>query len=373
MTSVTTLRPHNRTDIYRSDCGVNTGGAILRFVNSSLSVLSTRSEAVQTLHQLGIQSPEFIIIKDATDKAVAFLITSIAQQRLTAVLDLCNLDCANELFDSIVQHLLQIGLAERLENLVLYPVGASKNEFEQYSVSTMFFCPEVSSGISGYKWSFNDIDDSYRTVNRIAYDQLANEYVVRGQTPGKHQEHADYLASLLIDYIAVDDPNILELGSGAGDVLECLTAKSSNVTAVEISEAMAAMAFKKAPDANIIVADVLDIEFDDESYDGIYAGAFIHLFPKGVAEKLMDRLYRWLCPDGVLFLNTTIGEIDSESWETKSDYHLKTVRFRHNWTEIDFRALIERAGFSIVKRAVTDEKERGKYWVAYTCKKVGEA
>jgi len=220
-----------------------------------------------------------------------------------------------------------------------------------------------------YIADFADPERVYSAINRLAYDILAQDYLARSQTPGCSQESPEYLANLLLDHVAVEQPRILELGPGSGDVLRVLAKSSLHALAVEISPEMARIASLAAPTATIVVADLLFVDFPAGSFDAIYAGAFIHLFPKSVATNIVGKISNWLTPEGAAFINTSIGSSGSEAIELKTDYLYRVARFRSRWTESEFRSMIEANALTVIDRATTNEIERGKYWVAYVCAK----
>jgi predicted TPR repeat methyltransferase len=213
-------------------------------------------------------------------------------------------------------------------------------------------------------------EKNYSALNRLAYDLLANEYQQRSEIPGPSQESPKYLANILLSNLQPPIGRILELGPGSGDILAQFSVSAGETVAVEISPKMASVASLRAPNALVIIADVLDIDFAPESFDGIYAGAFLHLFPQLEARRLTRRLSQWLKPCGTLFINTSIAEKTGESTELKADYIHRVARFRSWWTEESFREILEMNGFSIIDRVTTNERERGKYWVAYVCQPI---
>jgi ubiquinone/menaquinone biosynthesis C-methylase UbiE len=207
----------------------------------------------------------------------------------------------------------------------------------------------------------------YSALNRLAYDLLADEYSVRAEAPGPTQESPEYLAGLLLSRIHNPIHRLLELGPGSGSVLSSLGNAADDVVAVEISPRMARLAHRHAPDALIIIADALDVDFPEHSFDGVYAGAFLHLFPMAEAEKMVQRIVRWTKPGGVVFVNTSVSTRSGESIEIKEDYVPRVARFRSKWTEEEFRQLLEHNGLRILDRVTTDEYDRNKFWVAFLC------
>jgi ubiquinone/menaquinone biosynthesis C-methylase UbiE len=209
----------------------------------------------------------------------------------------------------------------------------------------------------------------YPVVNKIAYDLLSNEYSQRANSPGPSQESAEHLANILLSQLQQPIERILELGPGSGDVLSHLSDASKQAIGVEISSNMASIASERAPKALMVIANIFDVNFAPGSFDAIYAGAFIHLFPRPEASELVSKLANWLKPSGVLLINTSIADSDKESIELKTDYLHSVARYRSRWTEESFRKILEDNCFKIIDRQTTDERERKKYWVAYVCRR----
>jgi len=208
----------------------------------------------------------------------------------------------------------------------------------------------------------------YSDLNRLAYDLLADEYRNRSYSPGPTQESPEYLAGLLAKHLLPSSRRVLELGPGSGEVLNALGKVAVDTVSVEISPRMAMIARQRAPNALILIGDILNLDFPPGSFDGVYAGAFLHLFPQSEAARLVRQIARWTRSDGAVFVNTSIADEFSESLELKADYLHRVARFRSRWTEDQFQRLVKSNGLSIIERVTTDERERGKFWVAYLCK-----
>lgn len=209
--------------------------------------------------------------------------------------------------------------------------------------------------------------DIYAGLNRLAYDLLADEYAQRPTSPSSNRVSATDLAQLLLRHLPPGSPSrILELGPGSGEVLAILSSNGRSATAVELSPKMAAVASAHAPDALVIVGDARRARFARGSFDAVYASAFIHLFPKAEAARLLGRVRHWIQPDGLLFVSTTAEAMSGEGIEIKPDYVRRVARFRARWKEDEFARLVTEGGYSIVERTAADD--RGKSWVAYVCR-----
>lgn len=219
-----------------------------------------------------------------------------------------------------------------------------------------------------------DPNDVFVAVNTLTYDTLALAYQARSLRPTPDQENPAMLASALIDALPhPPEARILELGPGGGDVLAYLAERCRLTVGLEVSPRMARIAAERAPNAVICICDATTVDFPKASFDGIYAGAFIHLIPLGVATHLMHRIAYWLSPGGALFVNTSIrADLTDLTFEAKSDYPSGPLRIRSSWTEAALRDLIEGAGLTVERRLFTDEQTRGKQWVAFVARKSTE-
>jgi ubiquinone/menaquinone biosynthesis C-methylase UbiE len=162
---------------------------------------------------------------------------------------------------------------------------------------------------------------------------------------------------------------ILEVGPGSGEVLEFLEANGCRTVAVELSEKMASVARVRAQKTIFVINDINNIQFATGQFEGIYAGALIHLFPLSDAIKLIENFYSWLKPNGILFVNTTTHQYSDEGVYEKVDYGGSIRRFRRKWTETELLSVLQDSKFKIVDRITTNEEDRQKEWIAFICQK----
>ncbi|MBN2130067.1 MAG: class I SAM-dependent methyltransferase [Sedimentisphaerales bacterium] len=211
----------------------------------------------------------------------------------------------------------------------------------------------------------------YISVNRAAYDALCEEYDLRASQKGPYEARVQVLAGTAIRYLKVRSPNppVLEIGPGSGEALAYFESAGCRTVGVELSMKLACVSSKRSPHSSIVIANILDIEFVEGSFQVIYAGAVIHLFPLADALKVLRACHRWLAPEGVLFVSTTVHESTEEGFCTKTDYREPVLRFRRKWVEADFIDAVQESQFMVVERLYTDERDRGKKWVALICTK----
>lgn len=158
---------------------------------------------------------------------------------------------------------------------------------------------------------------------------------------------------------------VLEIGCGVGSILEQFEKVGFRTLGVELCDNMANMARKRSPNSFIIKGDFSKLKFPTSSVQVIYAGAFIHLFPKDCALLLLKIFRKILVSNGILFVNTTIHADPSEGFLEKEDYEDHLERFRRRWTEKELIEAVELKGFRILKK-LTREVD-GKNWLGLIC------
>ena len=208
---------------------------------------------------------------------------------------------------------------------------------------------------------------NYLEINKNAYEQAANEY----QERIKDYKVSDIrIMQPFIDYIKskFKDAKILELGPGSGLGLKILSKAGFKTTAIEISPKMIEVAKQTSPETEFINDDFLSHDFENSKYEGIFAKAFIHLFPKSEAKKVLTKIKNLLNKDGAAYITTTLHNASDEGFMEKEDYSNKPRRFRKKWTERELLETIGLSGFKIVLKEHHIEEKRNKLWICLIIK-----
>lgn len=209
----------------------------------------------------------------------------------------------------------------------------------------------------------------YIKANQKAYDALASEYkqrIVHYQTEvGVDLGH---IAKPFIKELKKNFKNIhvLELGPGAGLSLAYFEKEGFQTTAIELSENMIKTSKEIAKTTSYIHGDFLEHNFRNKKFEGIFAHAFIHLFPKKDAEKAITKTVSLLKTRGILFIATTKHTKSEEGYFSKDDYATNiTRRFRRKWTEEELLELFKRNSLAIIHKGELKEKQNNKMWLHY--------
>jgi SAM-dependent methyltransferase len=138
-------------------------------------------------------------------------------------------------------------------------------------------------------------------------------------------------------------PDLLELGCGAGVESTRVLAERGRLTGVDISEAQLELARERVPSATFIRADLTELQFAAESFDGVVALYVLFHLPRAELGPLMARIVDWLRPGGV-FLATMLARGDGEGVE---DWLGVPMFFSSSGPDAD-RALFRDAGLAIL-------------------------
>ena len=135
----------------------------------------------------------------------------------------------------------------------------------------------------------------------LTYNSIAEIYDKNYSGPSDHIND-------LLNYIGKDS-GILDLGCGAGNNAVYLSKLGYNVTGIDLSDSMLAIAKNKKSNAKIIKGDVCELNFENNSCDCIISSyIFCHLSRKDI-EKCLTRIHDILTRDGILFIELFTGDL----------------------------------------------------------------
>ncbi len=163
--------------------------------------------------------------------------------------------------------------------------------------------------------------------------------------------------------------SIIDIGAGGEGVIAQVGGK--RVTAIDKRQSEIDEAKDKAPDANWMVADALNLPFENEEFDNatsFFCGMYMSNEDK---KKSIEEIYRVLSSGGEFWIWDSIFDTDKESFiivlaislpdkEKFSTGYGASLKFQNEEFYIEY---LEEAGFSI------EEKEVHKYWFFIKAKK----
>lgn len=142
---------------------------------------------------------------------------------------------------------------------------------------------------------------------------------------------------------------VLDAGCGVGRMVTHLQSTSPHleVTGVDLSEEMIALAQQTHPTVRFVRADITDTPFEAEQFDAVLAWySIIHLAPAQL-QNVVTEFARLLAPDGLILLSYQAGP--GERQLNKPYGHDVELRAFLHQTEAMVETLTA-AGFNIIAR-----------------------
>ncbi len=128
---------------------------------------------------------------------------------------------------------------------------------------------------------------------------------------------------------------ILDLGCGSGDHSVYFREIGLDVTAIDLSEEMIKLCKEKG--INAFVKDIENLDFEDNSFDGLWAVTSLLHIPKLKIKNVIENLGRILNEKGILYVCIKEGEGEDFVEDKFGD----TSRFFVFWREDEFLKLFE--------------------------------
>ena len=192
------------------------------------------------------------------------------------------------------------------------------------------------------------MDDRRRIVG-AAYDAVAPEYAALEQ-PGREWPRLRLLREMLEQ--VPPGSTVLDLGCGNGLPGLREIARSHTAIGVDLSATQADLARSNVPDARVIRADALDVDFASESFAAVVALYLFDHLPRERHAELLTRIGRWLRPSGLLLFS-----IEPEDEPSNVREWLGEPMFFSHFDAETTLGLVEAAGFEILNAHRETQRE----------------
>ena len=145
----------------------------------------------------------------------------------------------------------------------------------------------------------------------------------------------------------VDGMDVLNVGCWTGAFESLIAGTAASVTAVDVEEQALEVARKRVPTATLVKASVLELPFEDASFDVVTLWETIEHIPPGTEITALKEIARVLRPGGRLALSTPSGRALSRildpAWLVAGHRHYGIDRMT---------ALLRQAGFAVERAEV---------------------
>jgi ubiquinone/menaquinone biosynthesis C-methylase UbiE len=189
-------------------------------------------------------------------------------------------------------------------------------------------------------------------VVRKGYDKRTEEYHA-GRHLYDNRSELEEFAGLL-----PKNARVLDVGCGAGvPVAEFLVASGFEVTGIDFSENMLRLAEKNVPKARFIKKDMTELDFKDNSFDGLATFYSIIHVPREKHASLFRSFHRILRPDGIMLVC-----LGPDEWEATGEYCGTKMFWSHYGPDKSLQ-LVTNAGFQTISDRILVRGGEKHYWI----------
>ncbi len=184
----------------------------------------------------------------------------------------------------------------------------------------------------------NKYEATFETWNNIAalYEERFMDLTIYNDTYDFFCQH-----------IFTDQPRILEVGCGPGNISKYILAKRPDIelTAIDISPSMVALAQKNTTSGDFLVMDGRYISQLNKSFDGIISGFHMPYMDAGDVNAFLVDCHALLNLHGVIYVSFVDGPYINSSLVRSSSGDSMLFYY---YTEQDITATLKTIGFDII-------------------------
>jgi len=185
---------------------------------------------------------------------------------------------------------------------------------------------------------FDDGKHDARVVVRRGYDMCAEAY-----SASRTNEEEPILSQL--HSTLKPGSRALDLGCGSGIPVTSALARKYDTVGIDISVVQVEMATTNVPNAEIVLGDMSDLPFDDESFDAVVSFYALFHVPKREQLKVFNQIHSILKTGG--YLLATLAMRDEASY-TEDDF-FGTTMYWSNYGFEHYLAMLEELDFAIIQ------------------------
>ncbi len=198
------------------------------------------------------------------------------------------------------------------------------------------------------------------------YDQNASTYAKKINSLINWDE-IDYFLSLLPPHA-----EILDAGCAAGRDCQIFFDKGYFPVGVDLSSGLLNIARKNHPQIKFIQANFLDLPFEKETFDGVWAHAsLLHLETLAEVTQALKEFNRVLKPRGILHVSVKqkLGQEDASVVKDKLSNHERFFRW---FTPTEIKQLVLDANFNLLtlKTNLSDAARPEVKWISLYAEKL---
>ncbi|MBW2999729.1 class I SAM-dependent methyltransferase [Candidatus Woesearchaeota archaeon] len=169
--------------------------------------------------------------------------------------------------------------------------------------------------------------EEYKEKTIESYDKYAKEHSEKFKELMDIERRGEFKKFIKL----LPGKKVLDLGCGSGDHSLYFSQQGMDVVCIDLSEGMIKLCKEKGLKA--FVMDIEELEFEDNSFDGIWAVTSLLHVPKSKIQDVIKKLNQILTNNGILFVCVKEGEGERL---VDDKYEGDTKRFFVFWEEEEF-------------------------------------
>jgi ubiquinone/menaquinone biosynthesis C-methylase UbiE len=185
------------------------------------------------------------------------------------------------------------------------------------------------------------------------YDKIASKYCSKTREP-RFLEWEEGYTGRLQSYIRRKNPLILNVGCGDGRDNIHFEKKGAKAIGIDLSKGILQEAKKLNPHGDFRIMDMRYLQFDDNSFDGIWVSGSIYHVPKSQVSQVIEEFRRVLKIDGVASLNFKLGT--GEGMETNPKSYGGYPRYFAYHSKEEMKDIFDTCGFQELESCIYPEE-----------------
>lgn len=191
----------------------------------------------------------------------------------------------------------------------------------------------------------------YFEKNKSSYNEMAPFYKIR-RDRGDFKISEDIIKFSSLMKKQFQNPHVLEIGPGAGVVLDYFSKKGFKTTAIDISDEMINLARENSPKTEYILWNFLDYNFNGRIFEGLFAKSIFHLFGAEDASLFIQKSRELLINSGLMYLSLFVRDKSQEGFKSKNMEGKNFIRYSKDWTKEELKSFLDNSSFEIVNTSM---------------------
>lgn len=174
------------------------------------------------------------------------------------------------------------------------------------------------------------------------YDKIASSYCLKTRQK-KYLDWEEMYIKKLLGYVDSQNPDILDVGCGDGRHCKLIDKNDGLAVGIDLSDNMLAEARNYYPGGNFLKMDMTKLEFEDNSFDGVWSSGSIYHVAKEHVRQVFSEIRRVLKNNGVIALSYKLG--GGEGMESNPKSYGGSPRYFAYYAKDEMDGILQSCGF----------------------------